>query len=124
MAKRKARGLGDTIENITKATGIKAVVDKVSEITGIDCGCEGRKEILNKLFPYEKPECLLENELEVLQPYLNKIPTEITPVEQYAINNIYKRVFRQRNVEFTTCGSCLLDRINKLLVVAKEYANS
>ena len=55
---KKSKRLGGTIENITKATGIKAVVEAVSEATGIDCGCEGRKELLNKLFPYKKPECL------------------------------------------------------------------
>ena len=42
------RGIGDTIERITKATGIKSVVDKVSEATGVDCGCEERKERLNQ----------------------------------------------------------------------------
>ncbi len=35
----KSKGLGDDIAKITKATGIKAVVDKVSEITGVPCGC-------------------------------------------------------------------------------------
>jgi len=49
---RRSRGLGDTIEKITKATGIKRVVDK---ITGEkDCGCKKRKEKLNKMFPYKK----------------------------------------------------------------------
>jgi|TARA_R100001082_G_C4289864_1_gene127705 hypothetical protein len=48
----KSKGLGDTIEKITKATGIKKVVNKVSEITGKDCGCNERKDKLNKLFPY------------------------------------------------------------------------
>ena len=50
--KSKQKGLGDTIEAITKATGIKKVVKKVSEITGKDCGCDQRKETLNRLFPY------------------------------------------------------------------------
>ena len=49
---KRSRGLGDTIEKITKATGIKKVVDK---ITGKkDCGCNKRKETLNKAFPYKK----------------------------------------------------------------------
>tara|TARA_R110002072_G_scaffold19596_9_gene72560 strand:- start:505 stop:657 length:153 start_codon:yes stop_codon:yes gene_type:complete len=48
----KSKGLGDSIEKITKATGIKKVVDK---ITGKkDCGCNKRKEKLNKMFPYKK----------------------------------------------------------------------
>jgi hypothetical protein len=55
---RKPRGLGDTIEQITTATGIKAAVDWFSEATGVDCGCDARKEKLNKLFRYRKPECL------------------------------------------------------------------
>jgi hypothetical protein len=45
--KWKGKGLGDTIEKITTATGIKKVVDKISEATGKDCGCEERKERLN-----------------------------------------------------------------------------
>jgi hypothetical protein len=49
---KKSNGLGDTIEKITTATGIKAVVDKISDITKKDCGCDKRKEKLNKLFPY------------------------------------------------------------------------
>jgi hypothetical protein len=43
----KSKGLGDTIEKFTTATGVKKVVDIISEITGKDCGCYGRKEKLN-----------------------------------------------------------------------------
>ena len=52
MEKKKSKGLGDTIEKITKATGIKKVVDKVAKATGKDCGCGERKDTLNRLFPY------------------------------------------------------------------------
>lgn len=48
----KSKGLGDTIEKITKATGIKKVVETVAKATGKDCGCKNRKNTLNKLFPY------------------------------------------------------------------------
>ena len=48
----KSKGLGDSIEKITQATGIKKVIDKVNEVTGKDCGCKKRKDKLNKLFPY------------------------------------------------------------------------
>jgi hypothetical protein len=50
---KKDRGLGDTIERITTATGIKKIVDKISESTGKPCGCEERKELLNKKYPYK-----------------------------------------------------------------------
>ena len=52
MEKKKSKGLGDTIEKITKATGIKKVVEKVSEVTNKDCGCAKRQDKLNELFPY------------------------------------------------------------------------
>jgi uncharacterized protein YqfA (UPF0365 family) len=41
------KGLGDVIEKITTSTGIKTVVDKVTEVTGKPCGCAKRKETLN-----------------------------------------------------------------------------
>tara|TARA_R110002110_G_scaffold349692_2_gene559832 strand:+ start:97 stop:252 length:156 start_codon:yes stop_codon:yes gene_type:complete len=50
----KSKGLGDTIEKITKATGIKKVVETINKATGKDCGCGKRKETLNKRFPYKK----------------------------------------------------------------------
>ncbi len=52
MKEKKSKGLGDTIEKFTKATGIKKVVDKISKATGKDCGCNQRKDNLNRLFPY------------------------------------------------------------------------
>ena len=51
---KKSRGLGDSIEKITKATGIKKVVDTVSNVVKKDCGCGERKDTLNRLFPYNK----------------------------------------------------------------------
>ena len=54
MEKKKSKGLGDSIEKFTKATGIKKVVDKISKKTGKDCGCDKRKDTLNRFFPYNK----------------------------------------------------------------------
>ena len=48
----KSKGLGDTIEKITTATGIKTVVEAISKVTGTPCGCSKRKEVLNKAVPY------------------------------------------------------------------------
>lgn len=49
----KSKGLGDTIEKITTATGIKAAVNKVSDVLNVPCGCQKRKEALNERFPYK-----------------------------------------------------------------------
>jgi hypothetical protein len=50
----KSKGLGDTIEKITTATGVKAVVEKVAKAAGKDCGCSARRDALNRAFPYDK----------------------------------------------------------------------
>lgn len=50
----ESKGLGDTVEKFTKATGIKAVVEKVAKAAGKDCGCGQRKDTLNRVFPYNK----------------------------------------------------------------------
>ena len=49
----KSEGLGDSIEKITTATGIKKVVEVVAKTTGKDCGCGARKDTLNRIFPYK-----------------------------------------------------------------------
>ena len=54
MENKKSKGLGDSIEKITKATGVKKVVNTISKVTGKDCGCGKRKDTLNRLFPYNK----------------------------------------------------------------------
>ena len=51
---KRSRGLGDTIEKFTKATGIKKAVDTVAKATGKDCGCGKRRDTLNRIFPYDK----------------------------------------------------------------------
>jgi len=50
----ESKGLGDSIEKFTKATGIKTVVDNVSQGLNIPCGCQKRKEKLNNIFPYKQ----------------------------------------------------------------------
>jgi len=52
----ESTGLGDTIEKFTQATGIAGAVKL---LFGENCGCERRKEFLNRIFKYEV-ECLTE----------------------------------------------------------------
>ena len=52
----KSKGLGDTVEKFTTATGIKKVVDTVAKATGKPCGCGQRKDALNRIFPYNKEQ--------------------------------------------------------------------
>ena len=45
-------GWGDMVAKFTQVTGIKAVVEAITD----DCGCEERRRRLNEMFPFSKPE--------------------------------------------------------------------
>ena len=50
----KSKGLGDSIEKFTKFTGIKSLAQITARAAGKkDCGCNKRKNALNKMFPYK-----------------------------------------------------------------------
>ena len=120
MAK-KSKGLGDTIERITKATGIKAVVDKVSEITGKDCNCNERKNALNKMFPYNKVRQFTEDELKIYEEVLPRLKGgTITGQDQSTLIRLYNKVFNS-NKQPSSCSSCVQQTLAKL---AKVYVNS
>jgi len=52
--KSQSKGLGDTIASITHFFYIDVLVKKVVYLFGKkDCGCERRRDKLNKVFPYK-----------------------------------------------------------------------
>ena len=116
--RKKATGLGDTVENVLEATGVAKVA---KWIMGDDCNCEARKEKLNALFPYRTPKCLTEDEHTYLteSQVLNK--QTLKPSEQDAILKIYNRIFGISR-EPTSCATCWLEIINKMKKVFNEYA--
>jgi hypothetical protein len=113
----ESTGLGDTIEKITEVTGIKAAV---KFLAGEDCGCSERKESLNKLFPYNKPECLTEEEYNYLVSQMKITTNVVTQSVQLKMLKIYNRVFHD-NKQPTSCGSCFRETYNKLKTLIDEY---
>ena len=95
-----SKGLGDTVEKITTATGIKKAV---KWIAGDDCGCNERKDKLNKLFPRRKPECLNEDEFELIKMAVDTKKNTFTSQEQEQYKQIYERVFKVK-VDCTPCS--------------------
>ena len=110
-------GLGDTIEIVLEKTGIAKVA---KWLLGEDCGCEERKEKLNKLFPYAKPKCLTEEEFTYLTESKVLAKNVLIPSEQRELLTIYNRVFSQKR-QPTSCGSCLREVVNGLNKVINEY---
>jgi len=115
---KKSRGLGDTIEKITKATGI----DKVAKaVLGDDCGCEERKEKLNKMFPYAKVRQFTEDELKIYEEVLPRLKSgTIKGQDQATLVRLYNKVFNA-NKKPSSCSSCVQQTLAKL---AKVYVNS
>ena len=115
----ESTGLGDTIEKITTATGIKAAV---KFLAGEDCGCTERKDTLNKVFPYKKIECLTEDEYNYLVSQMEKNSNVVTQTVQLRMLNIYNRVFNEKKAP-TSCGSCFKSTYNALKAIIDEYNN-
>ena len=113
----QSEGLGDTVEKVLEVTGVAKLAKWVM---GEDCGCDGRKALLNKFFPYRKPECLLEDEHEFLSEWFTEKRYTMRPTEQKRMLEIYNRVFKV-NMQPTSCGSCLRDVMNKLETLYNTY---
>lgn len=118
---KKSKGLGDDIEKLTEATGIKKVVEKVSEITGKDCGCAKRKEYLNNRFPRYDSMSEADQKLwvDVLKPKFYE-GANIGLGFQDTLIDVYQRTFGVR-LKKTRCGSCMLGKLEQL---EKAYAIS
>ena len=114
----KSSGVGDTIEKITKVTGI----DKLAKwALGEDCGCDDRKKTLNHIFPYQKPNCLTESEYNYLNELFSKPKNTVSSKVQAEILQIFNRVFNEKR-EMTSCSSCFLNGVySKLERILKEY---
>jgi len=127
MAKRKSKkvvkqseGLGDTVEKVLQATGI----DKVAKfILGEDCGCDDRKATLNRLFPYQKPECLTEKEYKYLDKHFAKYTSEtgtLRATQLRELYSIYNRVMHQTKKP-SNCPSCVRNVLSNLKSVYLTY---
>lgn len=113
-------GLGDKVEKITKATGIKKIFDK----TGKDCGCENRKQKLNNLtLQRQKPSgCLTEELFKAWGDFRKRSPKEINKKDQQLICDIVREVWA---MSFSPCSNCQSvvwqSRIDKIDAVYLSY---
>ena len=112
---KRSKGLGDSVEKVLKATGIDKVAKKV---LGDDCGCEERKQKLNKMFPYSRQ--MSEDEIKIYEEVMSRTKDTITKQDQALLVKIYNKVFN-KNKKPSSCGSCVKNTLNQL---KKVYENS
>lgn len=113
----KPEGLGDTIAKVTGAIGLDKAV---KAIVGEDCGCDERKEKLNKLFNYRKLECVTEEDFAYLTDFFKGNPSKVTHSQKVRLIGIYNFAFNQNEKLTTTCSPCIsrvMKNLKKYLVV-------
>jgi len=103
------KGLGSKIEKLTEATGIKAVVEAVTD----DCGCKARAEKLNDLFPNRKLNDLLDEQYEWLDQYFSTRHSYVNRPTQVKLVEIYNHVFNSKRV-VSSCGVCVKKMVEEL----------
>tara|TARA_R100001530_G_scaffold136269_1_gene116121 strand:+ start:613 stop:1014 length:402 start_codon:yes stop_codon:yes gene_type:complete len=115
---KDSKGLGDTIAKVTKATGL----DKAAKfIAGEDCGCDERKEALNKLFKYEKPECLDEEEFNFIKDWKALKKSNVSYEEKVTFFNISNRIFSRKQSANSSCGACIRKVVDDVCLVYEKH---
>ena len=115
----KSKGLGDTLENVFKATKIDKLA---SAMLGDDWGCKERKEQLNQLFPYIKNvRQFTEDEIKIYDEVMPTVEKHkrVTPAQKTIIDTLYSRVFGQ-NPQWKSCTPCNAKIINNLKKVYEK----
>tara|TARA_Y100000389_G_C17462992_1_gene523220 strand:- start:3437 stop:3847 length:411 start_codon:yes stop_codon:yes gene_type:complete len=114
----ESAGVGDTVAKITEATGIKKAV---KFLAGEDCGCDERKDKLNKIFPYYRPNCFTEEEFNFIGQKIKTVTSRIERDDVPKLLSIYNRVFND-NKQATACDSCFVNGVwAKLKTIYKHY---
>ena len=124
--------LGDAIEKVTKATGVKKLVEYVTENAprvevnyrgeliwkkGIDCGCDKRKEKLNKKsISLTTVRCFTEQQYNDWTNFRNRErKNEVTHKQQVEIIiPIYAHLFARQLKPMSCCVKPYIEAIDKV----------
>jgi len=111
------KGLGDTIAKITKATGIEKIVKLIA---GDDCGCDERKEILNRKFKFRSINCVTEGDYIYLKEFFALNTLKVTNIQQVRLNKIHNHIFSTRK-STSACVSCVIKTVENLKKYLQVY---
>ena len=124
-------GLGDVVEKITKATGIKAVVEAFTP-EGEDCGCDKRKKELNLNFElgigrYKVLRCMTEDQYNAYGKFMDERTLTIDTKQVRFLTDLFAHVFAIQYNPLDFCANCggsakrLMSIQEKLDKVYKTY---
>lgn len=113
----QAKGLGDAVEAVTKATGVKAFVEFMNG--GEPCeGCEKRKAWLNKV-SRRKPKTLTLDEFKFIESIKDK--KRLTASENINLAKTHARVYRTTYEPPGNCSSCAIQKHKDLVSLYEAY---
>jgi len=104
-------GLGDALETIFEKTGVKKVVEWLTD--GKDCGCSERKKKLNDFgikhgITRRGVNCLLESEYKWIKEYNKRHnPKSFSREDVSKLSRLYIRIFSKRISICTNCNSAI-----------------
>jgi len=107
------QGFGDTVEKVLENTGIKNIVEKFTDATGIDCGCAARREWLNGLFPNRQMSDLSKEDYAYLTELFSLNLSTLTREQNSRITEIYNSVLNAKQ-KATGCTPCAKTRVREL----------
>jgi hypothetical protein len=113
----QSKGLGDTIAKVTKATGVDKLVKLIA---GDDCGCDERKEILNRKFNYKNINCVSEEDYDYLNSFFALNTLKVTNTQQVRLNKIHNHIFSTRK-STSSCVSCVIKTVENLRKYLQVY---
>ena len=111
------KGFGDTVAKITEVTGIKKLVKLIA---GDDCGCDERKEILNRKFKYKNINCVSEEDYNYLNDFFALNTLKVTNTQQVRLNKIHNHIFGTRK-STSSCVSCVIKTVENLRKYLQVY---
>ena len=114
----QSEGAGDTVAKITKATGIDKLVKFVA---GEDCGCDERKDKLNKIFNYKKLQCIPEDDYVYLTDFFALAKGKVNHNQKVRMIEIYNFAFNANEKTTTSCSPCIAGIVNKLKKYLEVY---
>ena len=120
---QETKGLGDVVEKITEATGIKKAV---KAFFGEDCGCDGRRDYLNEKLPFARGvvnEITEEGYFFLKEIFSRENRSQYTPEELQHLTNIYNHVYNKREV-FGGCSTCRNTNLHKGIAKLEMYFNA
>ena len=106
VVNKEPKRLGDVIESITEATGIKKVVEK---IFGEDCGCEERRKKLNTVHLPERfkvRRCLTEEQFNQYKAYRERRTLDYKTSDVQIMIDIFAHVFAIQYHLSELCLNC------------------